>query len=894
MKWFDSARARLRLLLARRAAESRMNDEFRFHIEMEADQLMRAKGLAPDEARRQALAAFGGVEKHKEALRDGRGLTWLGSMSLDVKLGGRMLLKYPGLTVAGGLALAIAIGIGTGWYDLSGKFLSPTIPLPEGDRLVSIETQNTLTNESEQRVVRDFLEWRREMRTIEGLGAYRTDTRNLVAGNAAPEPIRMAELTAAAFGTARVPPLLGRGLLDSDEMPGAPGVIVLGYDLWQRTFGGRQDVVGSVVKLGNTPATVIGVMPKGFAYPVNHTAWTPLLLRASYGALEGDAIGVIGRLAPGVTQEQADAELRVLGERAAAALPATHQHLKPRVMRLGEASDGMDSAAFAMRNLPVLLVLIIACVSVGTLVYARTAIREGEIAVRTALGASRARIIGQLFVEALVLASVAAAVGLIGADLAVTWAVENFNQASGGVPFWITPGLKLSTILYAGGLAVVSAVMLSVLPALKATRAGLQSHLANRGAGGATLRFGHVWTGAMIVQVTLTAIGIPVALETASEARRNANIRAAFPSREYLAARIDVDRTFDDETTPAFEARRARTFAELQRRIAQEPGVVAVTFADRSPGSGSSTRRGQVESSAAAAPAYADRFSTSAVGPGFFEAFDRPIVAGRAFHEGDRSPSARTVIVNEAFVREFSRNAGRGSPIGARLRYSASSSRFDASAAEPWFEIVGVVRDFGLDPDDLGNERPFVFHAASADTVSPLVMSVRMRGNPATLAARLPVMAGDINASLLVHESRSMEDWIGGRDGGLDGMVAAQAAVNALALFLSAMSIFSLVSVSVSRRRREIGVRAALGAKRHHLLAGIMSRAIVLVGSGITAGGVLLLLFVAQNWSTEDVALYARYLAVTSAIMLAACLLACTGPAGRALRINPSDALKEA
>ena len=232
-----------------------------------------------------------------------------------------------------------------------------------------------------------------------------------------------------------------------------------------------------------------------------------------------------------------------------------------------------------------LLVLIIACMSVGTLVYARTATREGEIALRSALGASRARIIGQLFVEALVLASVAAAVGLIAADRVLTWGIESVT-ARGGAPFWMTPGLKLTTILYAGGLAVVSAAMLSLLPALRATRARVQPHLANLGTGGATLRFGRVWTGAMIAQVALTAIGIPVAMETASQAMRNLNIRAEFPSREYLAARIDLDRPFEEEATPAFEARRAQTFAALERRIAQEPGVVAVTFADRAPGSG--------------------------------------------------------------------------------------------------------------------------------------------------------------------------------------------------------------------------------------------------------------------------------------------------------------------
>ena len=626
-------------------------------------------------------------------------------MLQDYKLGLRMLLKYPGLTLAGGLALAIAIGIGAGWYDLMGKILAPTIPLPEGDRLVLIETQNTLTNEPEPRVVRDFLEWRRELRTIEDLGAYRTDTRNLIVGNAAPEPIQMAELTAAAFRTARVPPLLGRALLDSDEMPGAPGVVVLGYDVWQRSLGGRQDVVGSVVKLGNTPATVIGVMPEGFGYPVNHDAWTPLPLRASYEALEGGAIGVIGRLAPGVTREQANAELRVLGERAAAALPATHAHLRPRVRRLGGSTRcSGHRAARADGTCRCCWCCSLRALSVGTLVYARTATREGEIAMRSALGASRARIIGQLFVEALVLASVAAAVGLIAADRALTWGIESVNRASGGAPFWMTPGLKLSTILYAGGLAVVSAAMLSLLPALKVTRARVQSHLANLGTGGATLRFGRVWTGAMIAQVALTAIGIPVAMESASQAMRKLQIRAQFPSREYLAARIDVDRPFEEETAPAFEERRARTFAELERRIAQEPGVVAVTFADRVPGTLSRTRRAEVESSSGAEPAYDDRVSDVGGGPGILRGvrssdrrracLPRRRPQSRCAN-GDRQRGVRARLSREAGKRVADR---RSPPV---FRASAGL-RPDASAADTWFEIVGVVRDFGLDPDDDG------------------------------------------------------------------------------------------------------------------------------------------------------------------------------------------------
>jgi putative ABC transport system permease protein len=815
----------------------------------------------------------------------------------DYKLGVRMLLKYPGLTIAGGLALAIAIGIGAGWYDLAGKLLWPSIPLPDGDRIVVIETQNALTNRAELRVTRDFLEWRSDLRSVDDLGAYSTDLRNLTDGTARPVLIRTAALTATAFRTARVTPLRGRGLLDADEKPGAPGVVVLGYDVWQRAFEGRDDVVGSTVKLASTPVTVVGVMPEGFGYPVSHDAWTPLQLRASYGALEGDPISVIGRLKPGVTLEQANAELRVLGERAAAALPATHAHLRPLVGRLGQGSDAFpDIAGLALMYLPSLLVLFLACTTVGTLFYARTAIREGEMAMRSALGASRARIIGQLFVEALVLASIAAAVGLIAADRTLRWGIESVAEGKGGVPFWMTPGLDITTILYAGGLAVAGAAMLSLLPALRVTRTRLQPHLTNLGAGGSTLRFGRVWTTAMIAQVALTAIAIPIGIEGASQAIRRVRIHAQFPSHEYFAARLELERLAGEDMTSDFTERRALTYARLEQQIASQSDVVAVTFADRVPGASFAIERtAAVEISSGPGPAFQIGFATSSVGPGFFEAFDRRIVAGRGFEGGDFSPAAQTVIVNEAFVRGFAQH-GIASPLGARLRYSTESG---ASAAEPSFEIVGVVRDLGLDPGEQGDEAAYVFHAASAATVSPLIMSVRLRGNPATLAARLPVIAAAVDAGLSVPEARSLAEWIWQRDRWMVAPVAASAGVSALVLFLSAMGLFSLMSVSVSRRTREIGVRVALGANPRHVLARIVGHAMVLMGSGVAAGGGLVLLSVALGSGptgrpADDVVSFAAWVGITSAVMLGAGLLACVEPARRALRINPIDALRDA
>jgi hypothetical protein len=328
--------------------------------------------------------------------------------------------------------------------------------------------------------------------------------------------------------------------------------------------------------------------------------------------------------------------------------------------------------------------------------------------------------------------------------------------------------------------------------------------------------------------------------------------------------------------------------------VAQEPGVVAMTFADGAPGGRpGASLVADIETSPGAGPAFDFGLRRLGVGPGFFEAFDRPIVAGRAFNGGDWSPAARAVIVNEAFVGRFQLAGGGGLPIGTRLRYSDSST---TSAVEPsgdasadmWFEIVGIVRNSGLDLDDEGDEEPFVFHPASAGTLSPLVISVRVAGDPGTLVARLPIIAADIDARLSVPDARPLTDW---QDGQVLEMAGALAGVASLVLFLSALGIYSLLSVSVSRRTREIGLRAALGADPRRVLVSILSRAVVLMLSGIAVGGSVLI-FVTAVWE-EDVARIAIWLAMTAVVMLASALLASLEPARRALKINPIDALRQ-
>jgi predicted permease len=546
-------------------------------------------------------------------------------------------------------------------------------------------------------------------------------------------------------------------LLDADERPGAPPVVVLGYDVWRQWFGGRADAIGHTAQLGRTVATVVGIMPEGFAFPLNHQLWMPLQLRGSgYAPLEGSAVQVFGRLAPGATRAKANVELTALAERTAAASPRTHQHLRPRVLAYGaEYPDDQSWIAFSMAHLPIILVLIVACANVGTLVYARTATRDAEIATRYALGASRGRIIGQLFIEALVLASVAAIVGLGAAHWTLKWGFEVYMAGDYVPPFWFDPGLKLTTVLYAAVLTTAGAGMVGILPAIKATGSNVQSQLRNLGSGGSTLRFGWVWTTVMILQVALTTIWIPLAMEIAEEAVRDRRIRKQFPAEQYLAAYIAMDREAAptrDGDDAAFRARFEQTYRELERRVAQEPGVVAVTFGNRLPGMAPAVRSAEVETAAGATPIRARICGRRRSAPGTSKPSTGRSFPGEAFHDGDRAEGARTVLVNEAFARRYTHGA---SPIGRRVRYAAA----DPAKPEPWFEIVGMVQDVGMTPTDRG-EAADVYRAVSSPTVSPLVMGVRMAGDPESLAPRLRILAASLDPGLRLDEVRTLEEFV--------------------------------------------------------------------------------------------------------------------------------------
>src|SRR5687768_17169910 len=361
MRVLHALRTRLRLLVAHRAAEARMNDEFGLHIEMETDRLVRDRGLHPDEAKRHALAAFGGLENHKEALRSDRGLAWLAGMSLDLKLGFRMMRKYPGLTVVGVLGMAVAVAIGAVSFGIIYNLVGNSIPLEDGDRIVAIQNlSGGSDNEGRATHLHDLDVWRRELRAVEALGAYRTVDRNLITPRGRPEPVRVAEMSASGFRIARVPPLSGRYFNEDDEQRGAVPVVVIGYSVWQSRFGGERDVIGRTLQLGATQHTVIGVMPRGFAFPINNRVWTPLRLHPSdFERGKAPSVEVFGRLASNATIDNARTQLATIGQRLTAAYPATHEKVRPRILPYALMFIDSPELAWALHAIQLLVSMLL-------------------------------------------------------------------------------------------------------------------------------------------------------------------------------------------------------------------------------------------------------------------------------------------------------------------------------------------------------------------------------------------------------------------------------------------------------------------------------------------------------------------------------------------------------
>jgi putative ABC transport system permease protein len=894
-----------------------MASEMRFHIDMETERLER-QGLEPTEARRQAALRFGGIEAHRGAARDALGFTPARGLSVDVKLGLRMLARSPGLTAVALFALTLAIGAGTAYLEFTRDMLHGHMPFPGGDRVVGIVNWDQQTGRPEHRAAYELTQWRGRLATLDEIGGYRLLNRNLITEDGRAEPVRGVAISVAAFRITGTPPLVGRVLDANDERPGAPPVVVLGHDVFSGRFGSDPSVVGRDVRLGADAYTVVGVMPPGFSFPGNHSLWVPLRMPESEQApLAGGELRLFGRIAPDATLGQAQAEVTASALQLAEAHPGTHRHLRPQVKtfvasRWSAVEDAtIQTIVLHATNLFFLGLLALCGANVATLVFARTATRDGEISIRTALGASRARIVGQLFVEALVLSLMAAAAGLAFAYYGLLWAKQVIAAGQRApVWFWWHDSLSPEAILYALVLAVLAALMVGVVPALKATGPRVQDRLKHASGGSAAgLSFGGVWTAVIVMQagVTVVFLSLVVTLAWGLFFNNAGDRQLTIPGDEFVVARVNVDRdVVPGAPDPDREQQHRRElrglYERLAERLAAEPGVAGVGYGSRLPGMNHLSLPIELEGGEAAGADGGLLVRSASISPDLLPTLGARLTAGRAFTAADAAPGRHVAIVDRTFVRTV---LGGGPAIGRRIRpVSATreaadgrSYALDRAAADdrgPWLEIVGVVEDLTADVHKHAGDA-VVYRPVFADAAWPLYLAVRASGL-APVMWRLRVLATEVDPSLRLDELQTLADVKAADRVAIDFFLRLLAGIGAVALVLAAAGIYALMSFTVARRTTEIGIRLALGADPRRIVFATFARAMAQVGAGVALGSVPAAAIAAglgPELNVSATPLTAGLIcAVAAGTMLAVTALACVAPARRALGIQPVETLK--
>ncbi len=796
----------------------------------------------------------------------------------DLRFAVRSLAKQPGLSILSILAFALGIGLTTTMFSIVDGALRD-LPFERADRLMHLERNNLSQNvESMEVPIHDLLDWRAAQTSFEGLAGFYEGTINLSGDGERPERYEGGFMTANSFDLLGVTPALGRGFAAGEDQPGAQPVVVLGWNLWQVRFGGKADILGQEIRVNGRPRTVIGVMPEGFMFPLNQEIWTtlphdPALLKRG----EGEWLEVYGRLKDGVSLDQASADLARIATQIAEQNPETHKGVGSVIKPYTDEYIGKEPATLLYLMLGAVFgVLVIACANVANLLLSRAVMKSREVAVRSALGASRRRVIVQMVTEALLLASVGAVVGLGLAALGI--GLFNRAIAPTSPPFWIDIGIDWTVLVFVAGITLLASVLAGLAPALQATGEKVNEILKDETRGTSSLRLGRLSRGLVVSEIAVSCVLLVLTGLMVKSVTQLKRTSFGVDKEHVFTARVALF----EQDYPDLAARQ-RFFDEVGERLAALPGVTAAALADSLPVGGSSRERFQLDGKAYATEGDQPQARQAAVSAGFFDAVGARLVAGRAFNAGDRAETLPVAIVNQSFVRRFFPEEG---PLGKRVG-------FEVEDETRWATVVGIAPDLYMAGND--NEDPEGFYLPLAQSDRSFISLVaRTDGDPMALAnpVRNLVTAIDPNQPLYfvrsLAESIRLETWFYGVFGTLFMVFGA------VALFLAAVGLYGVMAFSVSRRTQEVGIRMALGAQAPQVLKLIFRQGAwqLAIGLGIGLAIAPLLsrflrmaLFQVSPWDPSIFALIALVLAGTG---IAACMV----PAQRAARVSPMVALR--
>ncbi len=790
----------------------------------------------------------------------------------DLRSGLRTLRKNPGFALVVIAVLGLGIGANTAIFSLIDAVLLRPLPYPAPERLLLLPAQHRPNDMGAEVSLANFLDWRRQSRSFEDLGAWAPASFDLAAGRA--ERVSGARITPAGLRALGMKPLLGRLFLPDEEGPESR-VALLSYGFWRSRFGGDPRVVGTVVRLSGFEFPVVGVMPPGFQFPSGDVQiWTPLrMTERRVQDRQSRYLYALGRLKAGVSLRTAQAEMDSVTAALAIEHPDQNRDWGVRLVPLRESLVGATRPVLMILLATVALVLVIACANIANLQLARAASRPREMAIRSAMGASAADVLRQLLVEGSIFAF---AGGLLGVVLA--------RASLGLLGAWSAPGAEHVRIdgrvlLFTLAVSAVTGIVFGLVPARAALRHDLLEDLREQGrgaTGGARQnRFRRLLTAGQIATALVLLIGAGLLLSSLARLQR---VEPGFNPRDLSTLEVVL-------SSPRYaEPERRSTFVrELVDRVSRLPGVRSAAAVAHLPFSGSNSTTGYtIEGHPLSRPGSEPEAGLREVTPGFFRALDIPVLEGRDFSSRDNARSPAVVVVNRTFARRY---WPRSSAVGKQVSLSdgARSAR----------EIVGVVADIRHTALDIPAV-PEIYVSFEQNAGDDVVLVVRSKDGGAALDERLRSAVASLDPDQPVFHVRRMKTVLAASTARSQRTTALVGVFAAVALILAVLGVYSVISYSVAQRGREFAIRLAVGGRRLDVLRLVLGEGMEVALAGIGAG-------LAVAWAstrflasqlfevrTDDPATFAATAAVLGAVALAACLI----PAWRAARVSPVVALR--
>jgi predicted permease len=867
-------------LFYRSKVDREIEAELKSHIEMRIQDNV-ASGMSPDVARRDALLRFGNPTVTKEQVIAVDAALTLENIGMDLRYAFRQLTKSPGFAVTAILTFALGIGATTAIFSAAYAVLLRSLPFQHADRIIGVyETHPQIVGGAEVNFL-DYQDWRRQQTSFEQVAAYSgasSDTMSLVMGDHG-EQVHTVLASSNLFSLLGVAPLMGRMFVEQDDTPNANHVAVLSAEAWQRYFGGDHGILGRNIDLNGVSYTVIGVLPPGGAYPTAGEFWMPLSLmdKESQTRRVGHTLDVLGRLKPGVDLAEARADMQTIAARLAQAYPATNRNIGVLLTPLREQLIGSLRPAILTLLGCVVLVLCISCANVANLLLVRAAAHAREAAVRQALGASRLRLLSQYLCETLILCLAGGLLGTGLAALTLPLLRVAFAHTAGADPSLIRSiKLNVPVLLVASSVCLFTAILFALLPMKKAP--GRLADSLRPGDRGSTGR--RSWSSSALISTEI-AIAIVVLFLGALLIRsfeKLIHVDPGFRTDHLLSLEITLPEPRYQDESPATN----HFYEGLIDELKQSPGIVSAGTTIALPFQTShAMTRFLVAGEPALAPGALPMEQVRSVSPDFFQAMGLQLKQGRSFERMDVENSSHLIIVNQAFARRYL--SGKD-PLTSSLLMNVLSPHPEK------MPVIGVVTD----AHDLGVEseaEPVLYFPGFGLHV---VLLIRTNTDPKSILPEVRNAVSELDPTQPIYHVETIDEVLSDSLA-RQRMIAVLLGIFAsLALTLAAIGIYGVIAYSVARRRREIGVRMAVGSSRASILLLMLREAAAFTGIGVLAGLIAAfagahlasaLLF--QTSSADPVSI-----CVSVSALLVITLLAAVLPATRAASINPVDALR--